>query len=254
MHDTYFSGQGIIYLAKRDANGNALAYTDAKNAPDFSFTLKTDTLDHKESRSGQRMVDLRLIKGKSADVKITLEVFSSENLALVLYGEHSILSAGTVTDEAMPAGLVVGQFYGTSKPAVSAVVIKDSTPAPGTPATLVKDVDYRITSPGGGMIEILNTGTFVQPFKISYANGDASNINMMTASPPERWVRFVGKNTADNNREVIVDLYRVTFEPLKTLDMISDGLAKYDLSGSVLMDSTKADDAVMGQFGRIVQV
>jgi len=252
MPVTYFSGRGIVYLARRDAAGNALAFTDVGNAPDFSFTLKTETKEHKESRSGQDLVDKRLTVGKSADVKVTLEEFSKDNLAMVLYGAHSVLAAGTVTDEAMPAGLVVGQFYGTTKQAISAVTIKDSTAA--TPVTLVKDVDYRIASPGGGMIEILNTGALVQPFKISYAHGDTTNINMFTGSAPERWVRFVGKNIADGNREVIVDLYRVTFDPLKNLDMIGSDLAKFELSGSVLMDTDKSNDAVMGQFGRIVQV
>ncbi|MFA7239371.1 MAG: hypothetical protein WC091_04605 [Sulfuricellaceae bacterium] len=249
--NTYFSGQGVVYLAERDSSGNPLAFEDARNAPAFKFSLKTETLEHKESRSGQRLVDLRLIKGKSAECSMTLDVFDKARLALVLYGAHSTLAAGSVTDEAMPAGMLVGQFYGTAKPVISSVVIKDSA---ATPATLAHNKDYRVTSPGGGMIEILNVGTFVQPFKVSYVNGDATNINMMTAGAPERWVRFVGVNTAANNANVIIDLYRVSFDPLKDLNLISDDIAKFELAGSVLMDDTKENDAVLGQFGRIVQV
>lgn len=249
--DVYFSGQGVIYLAERDANGNAKAFEDARNAPVFNFSLKTEVLEHKESRSGQRATDLRLIKGKSAECTITLEVFDKERLAMVLYGAHSAITAGTVTDEAMPAGLLAGQFYGTAKPSISDVVITDSA---GTPATLVAGTDYRVASAGGGMIELLNVGTYVQPFKVSYTNGAATNINMLTSGAPERWVRFVGVNTADNNANVIIDLYRVSFDPLKELNMISDELAQFELAGSILMDSSKENDATLGQFGRIVKV
>jgi len=251
QQDTYFSGQGVIYLAERDSNGNAKAFEDARNAPTFKFSLKTENIEHKESRTGQRLTDLRLIKGKSAECSMTLEVFDKQRLALVLYGAHSTLAAGTVTDEAMPAGMLPGQFYGTAKPVISSVVVKDGA---GTPATLLAGTDYRVASMGGGMIEILNVGTFVQPFKVSYANGAATNINMMTGSAPERWVRFVGVNTANNNANVIVDLYRVSFDPLKDLDLISDDIAKFELSGSVLMDNSKENDVVLGQFGRIIQV
>ncbi len=249
--DTYFSGQGVIYLAERDAGGNAKAFEDARNAPVFKFSLKTETMEHKESRTGQRLTDLRLIKGKSAECTMTLEVFDKERLALVLYGAHSAIDAGTVTDEEMPTGLLAGQFYGTAKPNISNVVVTDSA---GTPATLAPGADYRVASAGGGMIEILNVGTYVQPFLVSYSNGAATNINMMTGNAPERWVRFVGVNTADNNASVIVDLYRVSFDPLKELDMISDDIAKYELAGSVLIDSSKESDATLGQFGRIIKV
>lgn len=249
--DVYFSGQGVIYLAERDTAGNAKAFEDARNAPEFKFSLKVDVIEHKESRTGQRLTDKRLIKGKSAECSMTLEVFDPQRLALVLYGAHSAIAAGSVTAEAMPTGIVAGQFYGTQKPNISAVVVKDSA---GATAPLTEGTHYRIASAGGGMIEFLDVGTFVQPFKIDYANGAATNINMMTGAAPERWVRFVGKNTADNDKTVMVDLYKVSFDPLKDLSMISDDLARFELAGSVLMDSTKANDTVLGQFGRIVQM
>ena len=52
----------------------------------------------------------------------------------------------------------------------------------------------------------------------------------------------------------LVELYRVAFDPLKEISFISDEYNKFELEGSLLADSTKPFDAVLGQFGRIVQL
>jgi hypothetical protein len=53
---------------------------------------------------------------------------------------------------------------------------------------------------------------------------------------------------------VLVELYRVAFDPLKEISFISDEYNKFELEGSLLADTTKPFDAVLGQFGRIVQL
>ena len=56
------------------------------------------------------------------------------------------------------------------------------------------------------------------------------------------------------NAKVLVELYRVAFDPLKEISFISDEYNKFELEGSLLADTTKPYDAVLGQFGRIVQL
>ena len=51
-----------------------------------------------------------------------------------------------------------------------------------------------------------------------------------------------------------MELYRVAFDPLKEISFISDEYNKFELEGSLLADTTKPYDAVLGQFGRIVQL
>ncbi len=75
---------------------------------------------------------------------------------------------------------------------------------------------------------------------------------MFTQPLPERWVRFEGLNTADSNREVVIDLYRVAINPAKELSVITSDLLKFELSGQVLADLTKSASGELGQFGRIV--
>ena len=70
----------------------------------------------------------------------------------------------------------------------------------------------------------------------------------------ERFLRLEGINTAQGNAKVLVELYRVAFDPLKEISFISDEYNKFELEGSLLADTTKPFDAVLGQYGRIVQL
>ncbi len=92
----YASFQGRVYLGKRDVNGLPLEVRSPGNVAELKLSLKTEILEHFESQSGQRSLDHRMIKQKSATVNLTLEEFTQENLALALYGNHVTGSIGTL--------------------------------------------------------------------------------------------------------------------------------------------------------------
>lgn len=129
----YASFQGRVYLGERNANGEPINVRTPGNVADLSLSLKTDVIEHYESQTGQRAVDLRLVKQKSATVALTIEEFTKENLALALYGNHETGTGGSVTNEAIGGATpVVGDRYFLAHPKVSALSIVDSA---GTPAT-----------------------------------------------------------------------------------------------------------------------
>ena len=100
----------------------------------------------------------------------------------------------------------------------------------------------------------LNITGFTAPFKAAYTYGAVTDIGIFTQPLPERFLRLEGINTAASNAKVLVELYRVGFNPLKKFDFISNDLNKFELDGSLLADATKPYDAVLGQFGRIVLI
>lgn len=247
----YASFQGRVYLGERNVNGEPINVRTPGNVADLSLSLKTDVIEHYESQTGQRAVDLRLVKQKSATVALTIEEFTKENLALALYGNHETGTGGSVTNEAIGgAAPVVGDRYFLAHPKVSALSIVDSA---GTPATLTLGTHYTADTDFGA-IQFLDTTGLTAPYKASYAFGDVSEIGIFTQPLPERYLRLEGLNTAQGNAKVLVELYRVAFDPLKELALISTEYNKFDLEGSLLADSTKPYDAVLGQFGRIVQI
>lgn len=248
----YFSGQGRVFIGARDTNGNPQGLVFVGNVPELKVSLSVETLEHQESQSGQRLTDLQLIKTKKGEFSCTLEELVASNLELALYGSTTAVTAGTVTGEALPNPVTLGSLYLLSKQNVSSVVIKDSSATPKTlPAT-----QYTVNAKHGSVIinDKTTGGPYVEPFKADYSYGAANVTAMFTQPLPERWVRFEGLNTADANREVVIDLYRVAINPTKDLSVIGNDLMKFELSGQVLADLTKPATGTLGQFGRIVML
>ena len=79
---TYASFQGRVYLGRRDAAGNPIEVRSPGNVAELKLSLKTDVLEHFESQTGQRTLDHRMVKQKSATIMLTIEEFTKENLAL----------------------------------------------------------------------------------------------------------------------------------------------------------------------------
>ena len=59
----YASFQGRVYLGERNINGEPINVRSPGNVADLSLSLKTDVIEHYESQTGQRAVDLRLVQG-----------------------------------------------------------------------------------------------------------------------------------------------------------------------------------------------
>jgi len=246
----YFSGQGRVYIGARDSAGNPAGLTFVGNVPELKVSLSVETLEHQEAQSGQRLTDLQLIKTKKGEFSCTLEELSAGNLALALYGHSTTVAPGTVTGEALPNPVTAGSLYPLAHQNVSAVQIQDSdSPPKPLPAT-----QYQVHAKHGSVLILDATtgGPYVEPFTVDYAYGAAQSTVMFTQPLPERWIRFEGLNTADGNREVVIDLYRVAINPARELSIITDELLKFELSGQVLADLSKPADGELGQFGRIV--
>jgi len=246
----YFSGQGRVYIGARDAAGNPAGLAFVGNVPELKVSLSVETLEHQEAQSGQRLTDLQLIKTKKGEFACTLEELSSGNLALALYGHSTTVAPGTVTGEALPNPVTAGHLYPLAHQNVSAVQIQDSD----SPPKPLPAAQYSVNAKHGSLVILDATtgGPYVEPFTVDYAFGAAQSTAMFTQPLPERWVRFEGLNTADGNREVVIDLYRVAINPAKELSVITDELLKFELSGQVLADTLKPAAGDLGQFGRIV--
>lgn len=243
-----YSGQGKVFAAPV-VSGAPGAFIDLANVPALNLQFSTTVVEHQESTSGQRLVDGRLITKKDTKFSADLEEFSAENFALGLYGQSSVIAAGTVTAEALPTGLMAGDSARLAQQQVSAVTVKDSA---ATPATLVLGTDYTVDSAATGRIKFLNVGAYLQPFKVDYSYAGGTNVNMFTQPAPERWLRFEGLNTADSDKPVLIEIYRAVGDPFAQMDLISQNYGKFTWAGSALYDATKVADAVLGQFGRVI--
>jgi len=253
----YFSGQGKLFVAVRNSLGKPGAFRYVGNVPELKVSLSVDKIQHHESVTGQRLLDFQMVKENKCTVDFSLEEFSSENLALALYGtaEDAPTTPTTVTGEVLPLGIETGDYIRLDGVNISTLAITDSTAV--TPKVPVLGTDYVIENAKGGTINWIGDPTsFVQPFIAAYSQAGAENVTFFSETVPERWFRFEGLNTADTvgGSQVLVEVYRVILDPMKELDLINDDLAKFEMSGSALYDATAALDSTLGPFGRLLQL
>jgi hypothetical protein len=254
FNNNYYSFQGGIYLYKRDASGNRTGGWFIGNAPKAELDLSVERTMHKESTSGQRLTDKVTTKTKKGRLKITFEDIQKKNLLLAFAGtEQSISGSFTGANyDTFTTGLAAGDIGKLQQFNVSTLVIKDS--ASGTPATLVLDTDYKIHSAKHGLIEILNIGSYTQPFKAQYAYAATTVVTGYTAADDEEYYVYCALNNDEpsTDQAIGVEIYRNVFDPVAALALINDEQGQLEMEAEVLRDATRADDPKYGGFFRFV--
>lgn len=238
MANKYYSGQGSLYIAERDTvTGKPKGFVALGNVPELTLDIEVTKFEHKESESGNRLLDLTIVKEKKGKFKFKLENLSLENLAMGLYGTSAAVVGASIVDEVVKAyknTATVTKKLALAHPDVSSVVVKHTS---GTP-TYILNTDYTVDAKNG-TISILSGSAIVEAadLKVSYTYAGYSNLEAFTsAASPERWLRFEGLNTVDNSR-VVIDLYRAQFDPLTNFGLINEELGSVDMAGSLLADS-----------------
>lgn len=255
LKSNYFSGQGDILIAKRDANGNPGSFFMIGNAPKVELSLNVERRKHKESRTGGRTIDKVQTVTKGGELNITFEDIRKDNIALLLQGSKVALASGNYSGsnfDTFPSGLAVGSIVKTAKPNISSLVIKDSA---GMPATLVAGTDYEELSTKHGIIRIKSLGegaAYTQPFKAQYSYAQTDTVTALTANDDdEYYVYFAGINTEGvPDQQIGLDIYRVVFDPTQLIALINDEQGSFDCKGEVLKDLTREADANFGGFAR----
>lgn len=252
--ETYFYGQGKIDAAPI-VNGVIGKWRWIQDVSAMSIKLAVEKVEHKESFSGQKALVRSFPIGKTATVDMTLHSIGPDNLAMTLYGKVVTKAAGTVTGEVLPTNLVAGDVVALANPGISDLVITDSA---ATPVELDEQY-YSVPSDGAyGEVQILSlpTPAPTQPFKAAYGYAATKQVGMFTAPQPTIALRYKGINLAEGGAPVIVELFKVATDPLQELALISDGnsVAGMQISGGILLDTSRPNTGDLGQFGRIIQL
>jgi hypothetical protein len=242
---------GKVCLGTVNSDGTKNAARFVGNAPEVSIEPEVDKEEVKDSTSPENLIDKVITKQRKAKVKIKLKSVHAENLALVAGGTKVSISSSSVTGELSPASLAADDLWKLKQENVSSVVITDSA---GTPATLVLGTNYRIIDAGFGQIELINLTGFTPPLKAAYSYASRTQVVILNAGDLEFFVEFHGKNTANGNKRMFAEVYRLQGDPAKEIPLINDESATLELEFTALFDSTKSSDSTLGAFGRVSYV
>lgn len=257
IQSKYYSGQGIVLVSKLDSNGVPQGFRNIGNVADLKLALDVETLEHKESTSGQRATDLRLVKENKGSFSMMVENINKENLALGLRGTATAVAAASIAAENIIAHL--GLTIPLANPAVSSVVVKgtDMTGSGGSDnsaITYVLDKNYTVNAETGSL-NILSAAAQTSAsatesiaeddvLAIAYDFAPHDKIEALTEGLEYYALRFEGLNTADSNKAVVVDVYKISADPLKELALINDELAQISLDGSMLADTSRSSGSM----------
>jgi hypothetical protein len=233
----YFSGQGVLMLAtKHSSTGEPQGFLPVGNVPDLTLGISVTKYEHKESQSGSRGVDFEQAQEVGLSANFTVEHFSKENLAMVGYGTASAITQGT---DVTANGVYGGHNMWTALPHVkiSNLVVKSADDV----TTYVEDTDY-VVNPDAGSFMVLDTGSIGDGdlLNCTYDHEAQDGIEGLTSSSaPIRWARFEGLNTADSDKPVIVNIFKLSIQPLAEMALIQDEIAGFTVECKGLSDGTR---------------
>jgi len=204
------------------------------NVSALTVGVETTTFEHKESATGARGIDLKIVQETNVSMAFTMESLHRENLALALFGTSSSVTGVSVTDEQVEMFSDKWSTLGHVK--VSSVVVGDDA-VPTT--TYVLDTDYKLDADAGAIFLIAGGAiTDLQVVFVDYAFATQDEVEAVTSSvPPVRWARFHGLNMSDASKPFVVDAYKLSMEPLAELALINEEIAQAEIEAKLLSDS-----------------
>ena len=245
---SYYSGQGKVYVATRDAGGNPGGFRWLGNVPSLELSIETEKFEHKEAYTGNRAIDVTVVTETKATVTFTIEDFSVENLALGLYGENTVVSGAAGVAEVLyscwnPIGGTARPLRVVNPNGLTVTTVKDITDT----TTYVEDTDYTVDLTNGTITPI-DTGAGVtsagivdgENLNIVYTHTGHTRTDVFTVTSKEVWLRFEGLSTLDSGETTLIDCFRVAVDPMTGYSLINEEMGSAELTGSILVDTTRA--------------
>jgi hypothetical protein len=236
MAQRYYRGQGKVFLGARNATGGTDSVRFLGNCPELMIDTTQNYQEHKESYTGDRNIDLRILTDTEVGVTVTMENTVKENWALAYKGSIALQAGATVTEEAHTAP-AVGNYFALNKKNVTTLTSITSAPA-GT--THVAGTDYVHVAPSNLIYVPAGSALAGDDILANYTAGNAETINTFTQNETNLYLIFEGLNTVESMKPVTIELFKVNFSTTSQLSLISDDLIQMQLQGRVLFDELRS--------------
>ena len=218
-----YIGAGIVY-----ANGR-----DVGNASGVEISISQETKSLPNYRGGGGNYD-SVTTVSAVNLKMTLNAFSNENMALALRGTVDVLTAGAVTAEAITAKLDgLADTVAMIDVAQTVTVTNDDAST-----TYVEGTDYIASAAG---IRAISGGDITdgQALKVTYTSLAGNALEALTESGQTVPVVVDGLNDA-TGKPCVLKFYLWKPSPTASLAIITSDFGSFDIDGEVL-----ANDAIV---------
>lgn len=225
MANTYFRGQGKLWIATRDSAGRTGGFYEIGDAEALNINQSETFDDVFESQTGARVKVVHSSIEYNMDFELTVLNFSGENFAKAMLGTSTAVTGASVASEAHKAWK--GSSIFLKYPGVSAVSI--SGLSAGTDF-VVNATEGRIDFP------ITSTITDGASINVAYTHGGVDAVMEAATNTDNREyiIVFEGKNMNLNGTPVIVRLHRAYMNVSSALALLNTTTARFTMGGSLL--------------------
>lgn len=254
LNPIYFHGQGALSVETEDVPG--FRFLGSVSA--FALEPKATFMEHRESVSGNQMLDGRFPDTQDLDYSFTMDDCRVENFVQMFYGHRveDLAASATFSGTALPAALSSGLRYRFGKAGWKITAVTDSSVAPKTvPASAY-------TSGRGGTIEFddvactATTATiggvaYTLPLLVAGTTVATDTVSILSKRSNVVSMMFEGINTTDG-KEVVVLIPRGANDPVQTFEVIGGNkLTQAQIKGKALANPNQLADPIMGGYGSI---
>lgn len=264
-----YLGRGRVLLATLDTTTQKPHhFRHVGNTTAFSLNVESEKLEHQNSRSGVKAIDREITLSQKVGITLTLdEVLNFENLAQFLSGTAekdvaNIASAGDQTDVLLHADAVKGRSYQLVDSSggrlydistnTAHLTVKSGSGAVGAASTLTPGTDYEVDYKWG-MVFLLSTGAHVDGNNLWFSYDSQGSekvvdqVTMLTQSKQSVFLRFIGINPANSDKEILVDLHSVSLSADGELPLIGEEFSTLTLVGVAERNETGYPTAPVGR-------
>jgi hypothetical protein len=264
-----FLGRGRVLLATLDTTTlKPFHFRHVGNATAFSLNVESEKLEHQNSRSGVKAIDREITLSQKVGISLTLdEVLNFDNLAYFFSGTAekgvaNIAAAGDITDLLIHADAIKGRSYQLVdsngnrlydiSPTSAHLTIKSGSGSVGAATTLVEGTSYEVDRKWG-MVHLLSGGVHVDGHNLWFTYDSqgteqvVDQVTMLTQSKTSVFLRFVGINPANSDKEILVDLHSVSLSADGELPLIGEEFATLTLVGVAERNETGYPTAPVGR-------
>ena len=239
MENLSFIGAGELLLAPKGTGKflSVLNLASLKIEPETDDKTLTNTMT-----GGGGSLDI-YTDVKSVKISLgSISQYSQSNVALLTKGTASIIAGGVVADE--PVVAYAGFLSKTAKIIDKTKPVTISKGAVEIPAAAyeVMSAGIRFLAPVAGYID-------GDTLDVSYTALETQRVAALTEPSQEYEALFIGLNKADNGAPVVVHGFRLRLG-VGGLDLLSESndFAKSDLSGQLLVDTSRTGTGVSQYF------
>jgi hypothetical protein len=247
--DTYFLGQGKLLASIRSLAGVPQGFTEIGDVSSLDLRLGMALM--KYALSGAEVAPPAIKQGEHPSFSMVIDNFSSENIARVLYGAQTEIVGGAIASETVVA------FSAKSVPLahINLLSFTSLTNADAS-VTYILGTDYTVDLDAGMLTFPVGSAIAnAQSLRANYVIESYTKLSAGVFAPPFLWLRFNGLNTAEDVKPVIIDIYKVRYDPIEAFSLIQESdIARLIVNGRIFYDGVQPDTTTDGRWLRIRKV